>query len=190
MIWALLVGYVIGSIPSADAIARMRGHDLRRSGTGNPGTANALRVAGRGAAITILLVDLLKGAAAALLGEVLAQDAGAVWGGIAAVAGQVLNPWFGFRGGKGLGVTAGVTAVVWPWGLLVVLPFTVAGARLFNAAFGAVLGLTAYLVGAIGWASNDLPRAWGAATDDGLVWLAVGIVSLTLPKFIVDLVRR
>ena len=191
MIWALLIAAAIGSIPSADAIARLSGHDLRTSGSGNPGTANALRVAGRATAATVLLLDLAKGASAAIVGWALAGPGGAVLAGVAAVAGQILNPWFGFRGGKGLGVAAGVTAAVWPPGLLLVLPVTAAGARAFRAAAaGAILGLITYLAGTVIWASNDLSTWWGIPPDDRLVWLAIGIVVLTTPKFVGTIINR
>ena len=189
MIWAVLLGYLIGSIPSADVIARRSGHDLRSAGSRNPGTANALRVAGRKVAAIVLAIDIAKGATSVLVGSALAGAAGSVGAGVAAVAGQVLNPWFRFKGGKGLGVTAGVTAVAWPPGLLVVLPFAAGGAKFLRAAGGAILGLIAYLFGAILWAENDWATPWGAPTDDGLVWLAIGVAALTAPRFIGDLTR-
>ena len=102
----------------------------------------------------------------------------------------MLNPWFGFQGGKGLGVTAGVTAIAWPPGLLVVLPSTAIGARLLRAAGGALVGLATYVIGAVLWATYDWPNAWGLDTDDRLVWLAIGVITLTVPKFVGDLNRR
>lgn len=190
MIWALLVGYAIGSIPSTDAVSRIRGHDLRSSGSGNPGTANALRVAGKTTAATVLLIDLTKGATAVAAGSGLAGSWGAVGAGVAAIGGQVLNPWFRFRGGKGLGVAAGVTAVIWPIGMLIVMPVAAVGAKFFRAAGGAILGLTAYFVGAIAWAANDWPTWWGFDPDDRLVWMAIGVMALAAPKFVRELVHR
>ncbi len=190
MIWAILIGYAIGSIPSADAVARWHGHDLRSSGSGNPGTANALRVAGRVVAVTVLGIDIAKGAIAVAIGSGLADTGGAIGAGVAAIAGQVLNPWFGFDGGKGLGVTAGVTSIAWPPGVLIVLPFAALGAKLFRAAAGAILGLISYQIGAILWAANDWNTWWGVPPDDRLVWMAIGVVALTAPKFIDDLSRR
>jgi glycerol-3-phosphate acyltransferase PlsY len=187
VIWALLLGYAIGSLPSADLIARMRGHDLRNSGTGNPGTANALRVAGRSTAAVVLTIDMAKGAIAVMVGAGLGDTGGSMAAGLAAIAGQVFNPWFWFGGGKGLGVAAGVTAVAWPPGLLMVLPITALGARLLTAASGAILGLVAYSVGAVLWATHDWPTWWGLPPDDLLVWLAIGVVALTAPKFVSDL---
>lgn len=190
MIWALLTGYVIGSLPSADTIARIRGHDLRSSGTRNPGTANALRVAGRATAAIILAIDVAKGTGAVIAGSGLAGTGGEIAAGVAAIAGQVLNPWFGFKGGKGLGVTGGVTALTWPPGLLVALPLIALGAKLLRAAGGAIVGLSAYLAGSILWAANDWPMWWGVPSDDRLVWMAIGVVALTTPKFIGDLTHR
>lgn len=190
MIWALLAGYAIGSIPSADAVSRIRGHDLRSSGSGNPGTANALIVAGKATAGTVLLIDLAKGAIAVAAGNGLAGSWGAVGAGVAAIGGQVLNPWFRFRGGKGLGVASGVTAVIWPIGMLIVMPVAAVGAKLFRAAGGAILGLTAHFVGAIAWAANDWPMWWGFEPDDQLVWMAIGVMTLTAPKFVQELVHR
>jgi glycerol-3-phosphate acyltransferase PlsY len=190
LIWALLVGYAIGSIPSADSVSRLRGHDLRSSGSGNPGTANALRVAGRTTAATILLIDLAKGAVAVMVGNGLAGSGGAMAAGVAAIGGQVLNPWFRFRGGKGLGVASGVTAVIWPVGMLIVMPVTAVAAKFFRAAGGAILGLAAYFLGAVAWATNDWPTWWGFDPDDRLVWLAIGVIALTAPKFVAELVQR
>lgn len=189
MIAALVLGFLIGTIPSADAIGRLRGHDLRTAGSGNPGTANALRVGGPWTAAMVLIVDLAKGVTAALAGGALAADGGTAAAGIAAVAGQILNPWFGFRGGKGLGVAGGMTLVVWPVGLLLVLPVIAVGAKLLRSAGGALLGMLTYLVGTIVWAANDWPNAWGITTDDTLVWTAIGVVTLAAPKFVSDLGR-
>jgi glycerol-3-phosphate acyltransferase PlsY len=189
VIWAILSGFAIGSIPSADLIGRIRGYDLRSSGSGNPGTANALRVAGRGTALIVLALDLAKGAAAALAGWAIASDAGALAGGVSAVAGQIANPWFGFRGGKGLGVTGGVTLALWPPGALLVLPVVALGAKLLRSAGGALAGLTAYLVGTVVWAANSWPTWWGVPADDHLVWAGIGIFALAAPKFVRDLAR-
>ncbi len=190
MITAILTGYLIGSLPSADAIGRMRGHNLRTTGSGNPGTVNALRVGGPLTAGLVLLVDLAKGATAVLVGGAVTGAAGAIAAGVAAVAGQILNPWFAFRGGKGLGVTGGVTLVVWPPGLLLMLPIVAVGARfLRSSSGGALVGLAAYLGGTVLWAANGWPMWWGIPADDRLVWCAIGITVLAAPKFARDLAR-
>lgn len=187
---ALLIGFGIGSIPSAHLLALMAGHNLRREGTGNPGTANALGVGGKKLAASVLLMDILKGAIAVQLGAALAGNAGAVAGGLAAIAGQILNPWFRFRGGKGLGVTGGVTFAAWPLGLIVAAPFMAGSARLTgSAAKGALLGLAFYAAAATLWTMLDLPIGWGLDTGVALVALGTGVLLLTSPKFIADLRR-
>ena len=190
MMWALAFGYLIGSVPTADLLARRRGVDLRSRGTGNPGAANALRVGGRGLAAAVLGLDLLKGAGAALLGATIAGDGTAVVAGLAAIAGQIHNPWFGFKGGKGLAVTGGTLAVLWPPGLLVTLPVLGAVSPALGSALGSLVALATMGGAAVVWARRDWAMAWGIAPDDLLVWYAIGVIALTAPKFLAGLGRR
>lgn len=190
MILAVVAGLAMGSFPTADLLARTRRIDLRRSGSGNPGTANALRVGGVGLALAVLGLDLAKGAGAALTGAAMGGDRTAVAASLAAVAGQVLNPWFRFRGGKGLGVAAGTGLVIWPQGLLITLVVTGAGARVAGSATGALAGLGALSVAATPWVVNAWPTAWGVAPEAALAWYAVGVAGLTAPKFVRSLLRR
>lgn len=183
MIWAVVSGFLIGSLPTADLVARGRGLDLRRTGTGNPGAANALRVGGRGLAAAVLILDLLKGAAAAGAGGLIGGSRAAAAAAVAAVAGQIHNPWFGFRGGKGLGVSAGATMALWPGGLVATLPILAGVTRLVGTAAGTVIAVVWYVAAAAWWASRDWIVPWGLPTDDGLVWFALGVAVLVIPKF-------
>ena len=190
MIWCLLIGYVIGSIPSADAVGRARGIDLRLTGSGNPGAANALRWGGPGMAATVLALDLVKGAAAALIGRKITGDAGGVAAAVMAIWGQVANPWHGFKGGKGLGVTGGATAVLWPPGVVVVAPIIALTAKTLGAAVAGLAGITTLFALSIVWAADGWPVAWGIAPDDALVWFTIWVGVLTAPKFIAALLER
>jgi len=183
MIWAILFGYFSGSLPTADLVARVRGVDLRSSGSGNPGAANALQVGGRGLAAVVLALDLLKGAAAAIVGAAIDGDSTAIAAAVAAVLAQVHNPWFGFHGGKGLGVTAGTALVVWPAGLLVTLPVLGAAAKGLRSAAGSLVALGWFFGASLLWASKGWSTQWGIVADDTLVWYAIAIVGLTAPKF-------
>nr|NIS43937.1 glycerol-3-phosphate acyltransferase [Desulfuromonadales bacterium] len=187
---ALLIGFAVGTVPSAHLLGRLAGHNLRLEGTGNPGTANALVVGGRKLAGAVLVMDIAKGVIAVQLGLGLAGTAGAVAGGLAAIAGQILNPWFRFRGGKGLGVTGGVTIAAWPLGLVVAAPFMAGSAKLMgSAAKGAILGLAFYAAAALAWVTFDLPVGWGIDADTALMALGIGVVVITGPKFVADLRR-
>lgn len=187
MIWALLFGYLAGSLPTADLLARLLGVDLRSSGSGNPGAANALRVGGRGMAAMVLILDLVKGASAAVVGAAVDGDSTAIAAAVAAVLAQVHNPWFGFRGGKGLGVTAGTALVVWPAGLLVTLPVLAIAARVLRSAGGTLVGLGWFLGASLLWANGRWSTNWGVVADDTLVWYAIAIVVITAPKFVASI---
>jgi len=125
--WMLLAGYLLGSLSGSLILGRLRGVDIRSMGSGNAGGTNALRSVGWAFALGVVLVDIGKGVAAALLpllsplfSEVLPvslSSAGALCG-LAAVAGHVWPVFFGFRGGKGAGTAVGAVAVVAPWCIL------------------------------------------------------------------------
>ena len=183
----VLGGYLWGGIPTADYLARIRGVDLRESGSRNPGANNARRLGGAGLGAAVLVLEMAKGALAAQAGWALAGDVGAALTGLAAIAGNVYNPYFRGRGGKGLGITAGVTLLTWPLGLLVVAAVLALGLAVFRASGKAtLLALTAYVLFASVWAWWGLPRAWGLQPALPLVALAVGVTLLISPKALND----
>ncbi len=116
---ALLLGYLLGSIPFGVLLTRMAGAgDLRQIGSGNIGATNVLRTGRKGLAAATLLLDLAKGAAAVLLAEKLFPGM-AMLGGIGAFIGHCYPVWLKFRGGKGVATLMGiVVALHWPSGLV------------------------------------------------------------------------
>ncbi len=131
----LIGGFLIGSIPFGLILGRVFfKSDIRSSGSGNIGAANAARTYGRGAGIAVFVLDALKGIAAVLLAKLLIghpaddplniHDGIAPLVGLAAVLGHCYSPWLGLRGGKGVatffgtlcalsGYGAAIFAVVW-----------------------------------------------------------------------------
>ena len=120
----LLGGYLLGSFPSGWLAARwLAGVDLRQEGSGSTGATNVLRVVGKGPALVVFLLDVLKGALAVLVAGVLITQNQAGWSsdiwlvaaGLAALAGHIWPVWLNFRGGKavatGLGMLLGLA---WP----------------------------------------------------------------------------
>lgn len=110
------IGYLVGSVPFAWLLARrVRGIDIRLTGSGNVGAANAYRATGPGVAALVVALDLAKGACAVLVanraGQVIGVQAAS---GVAAVLGHVFPVWLGFRGGKGVATACGVFAVLAP----------------------------------------------------------------------------
>ncbi len=117
---AVVMGYLIGSVPFGLILTRMFGAgDLRAIGSGNIGATNVLRTGRKGLAAATLLLDLAKGlvavlAARALFGEALTEQAA-----IGAFAGHCFPVWLAFRGGKGVATTAGIClGLAWPIGAI------------------------------------------------------------------------
>jgi len=111
-----VVGYFIGAVSFAVIIARSRGVDIFKEGSGNPGATNVKRVLGSKAGNTVFALDALKGFAAA--GWPLIAFAGdqrlAVVGLIAAILGHSFSIFLKFRGGKGVATTiGGLLALMW-----------------------------------------------------------------------------
>jgi glycerol-3-phosphate acyltransferase PlsY len=110
---AVLLAYLVGSVPFAFLLARRGGIDLRRAGSGNVGAANVLRTRGVGQAVAAMCLDGAKGALAVLLAQRLTiGDATPVAAGVASIVGHVYPVWLRFRGGKGVATAAGVFAML------------------------------------------------------------------------------
>ena len=112
---ALIVGYLLGSIPFGLLLTKFAGTgDIRSVGSGNIGATNVLRTGRKGLAAGTLFGDMLKGTVAVLLMHRLGgTDAGLV-AGLGAVLGHVFPVWLGFKGGKGVATYIGVLiAVSW-----------------------------------------------------------------------------
>jgi len=109
MLFVLLAGYLLGSIPFGLLLTRLAGAgDIRTIGSGSIGATNVLRTGRWGLAAATVLLDGGKGAVAVLLGiSVAGYDAGYI-AGVLAVVGHVFPVWLRFRGGKGVATGFGV----------------------------------------------------------------------------------
>jgi glycerol-3-phosphate acyltransferase PlsY len=126
-ILALLVAYLLGSIPSAVWIGKwFYGVDVREHGSGNSGATNTFRVLGKKAGIPVLLCDVFKGWAAVMM-AVFATEAPhhsqdfvniQIALGVAAVIGHIFPLFAAFRGGKGIATLFGVILAVHPYACL------------------------------------------------------------------------
>lgn len=155
--FALLAGYLLGSIPFGLVLARLGGKgDIRNVGSGNIGATNVLRTGAKGLAAATLLLDAAKGAGAVLLAQQLWPEA-VRFAAAGALIGHLYPVWLKFKGGKGvatllgilvplLPVAALVYALVWLGLLLTVRISSVAG-----MAAAASAPLTAAVAGADEW---------------------------------------
>jgi glycerol-3-phosphate acyltransferase PlsY len=113
--WAVLLGFVFGSVPFGLILTRAAGlGDVRKIGSGSIGATNVLRTGNKGLAAATVLLDAAKAVIPVLVAK-------ALWPGtegiaaVAAVAGHCFTPWLAFKGGKGFASAAGaLLALAWP----------------------------------------------------------------------------
>ena len=121
----IFLSYLLGSINGALLIGRLRGVDIRQSGSGNAGGTNALRTQGKVFATGVMAIDILKGVVPTLVFPLIIlpgvgsdPDIARNWlmysCGLAAVVGHCYPIWFGFHGGKGAATAVGVIAAAAP----------------------------------------------------------------------------
>lgn len=114
---AVVLGYLLGSIPSAYIVTRMvTGKDIRRMGGGNVGGLNTYLEVGAKPALVVGIVDMGKGAAAVAIAYWLLDvpQLFVMLAGLAAVIGHMWMVFLKFSGGKGMGTTFGALAVLMP----------------------------------------------------------------------------
>lgn len=136
--FAVLAGYLIGSLPLGLLLARgWSGVDPRRVGSGNLGATNVYRTAGWGLGLTVMALDIAKGTGAVLLAARSGAGEGpTVAAGVAAVLGHVFPVWLRGRGGKGVATACGAFAVLAPLATVASLAafvVTVAATRVVSA---------------------------------------------------------
>ena len=181
----LVIGsYLIGSIPTGFVVARLRGVDIRKAGSGNIGATNVFRIVGKPAGVFVLLADASKGyiactllvrACAAWFGQphpAQALESASLLSGVAAILGHNYTCWLRFRGGKGIATSAGV--------LLAVTPIC------FATAFGLwliVFAASRYVSLASVSAAAVLPfGTWWSGANPPLIAITAGLAVLAIFK--------
>ncbi len=111
----LVLSFVVGSIPFGIIVAKTKGVDLRRVGSGNIGATNVLRSIGKWPAVLTVLGDILKGTLAVAAGRHF--GVGPLYEGligISAILGHIFSLFLGFKGGKGVATSLGVLVIYTP----------------------------------------------------------------------------
>jgi acyl phosphate:glycerol-3-phosphate acyltransferase len=173
----LVIAWLLGSLSGSLLIGRIYGLDIRKSGSGNAGGTNALRVAGWRFAALVVLIDVGKGALAAWMGAW--SPAWATTGpdlqwqaaacALAAIVGHCWPVFFGFRGGKGAGTAVGAVLVMAPLlaaGMFAVWVIVVAATRFVGLATvfaGLSFPLFAWLAGKPGDAEDGVMLVFAIA---------------------------
>ncbi len=117
---ALILGYLLGSIPFGLILTRLAGtQDLRSIGSGNIGATNVLRTGRKGLAAATLIGDMLKGTIAVIIAGYFGGPNAAMAAALGAFLGHLFPVWLKFHGGKGVAVYIGVLlGLFWPAALV------------------------------------------------------------------------
>lgn len=154
----MVLAYLSGSIPFSYLVARSRGVDLRKVGSGNVGGANVWRACGFGAFVVAAACDMLKGTLPTLVAlHIALLPPGAVMlvGG-AAILGHTFPIFLNFKGGKAVATSAGVLLAIFPLLLLIGITAWLSAflitrmssvGSLTAAAVELILGTVLYLLG-------------------------------------------
>ncbi|MET0179304.1 MAG: glycerol-3-phosphate 1-O-acyltransferase PlsY [Novosphingobium sp.] len=177
-IFALALGYLLGSVPFGLLLTRFGGAgDVRSVGSGNIGATNVLRTGHKGLAAATLLLDMAKGLAAVLIAwRFWPEYAGMA--ALGAFVGHCFPVWLGFRGGKGVATMLGVAlGLAWPVGLA------------YAVVWLGLLGLTRYSSVAGMSAAVAAPLAAAALGRTELVAVLAALALLVVLKHRENLAR-
>jgi glycerol-3-phosphate acyltransferase PlsY len=127
----MVVSYLLGSIPIGYIVGKVAGIDIRKSGSGNIGATNVLRVLGKKYGYAVFFLDALKGFAAVRICLALVSttpaarayaDFFALLGAVVCVVGHAFPIWLKFKGGKGVATSAGVIIGLMPLAAVILFP--------------------------------------------------------------------
>lgn len=141
----VLAAFLAGSIPFGVIIAKRRGVDIRKEGSGNIGATNVTRVMGLGAGALVLVLDVLKGVAATVFAQAwCGMDWVIALAGFTAILGHCFSPFLGGKGGKGVATALGAFIVISPALALVgIAVFLVVAGKTRVPALGSLSGMSA-----------------------------------------------
>lgn len=157
----LLIGYVFGLFQTAYFYGKAKGIDIRKYGSGNAGTTNALRVLGTKAGLIVLAGDCLKCIIAVCITRALFSTGHpeniyllCLYTGAGAVIGHNFPFYMGFKGGKGIAASAGLLASTdWRVMLVCLVVFVAAVAITRCVSLGSILVMICFFIGMVfcGW---------------------------------------
>ena len=142
-----IAAYLIGAINFATIIAKAKHMNIKKVGSGNPGTMNVLRSVGKVWGVLTFILDALKGVIAALVGRYLINGIDnfemLFLVGLFAIIGHIFPIYSKFKGGKGVATSMGVLMVA----CTIVGPITIAVLILFLTLYkygfvGSILAIT------------------------------------------------
>ena len=202
---ASVLGYLVGSFPAAHLVSKYAkrrnggpGPDVREAGSGNPGAVNVGKLLGRNWGLVVLAGDMIKGAAACVVGRAFIGDNGAYLAGTTSVVGHCFPPWSKFRGGKGVATSFGSSLVCFP--AYAPMDLAVATAAFFlskgraslaagpdaqpAARIGTLVASGAFSIAAVYWWSKRKGNLWGPKPTLGLPLYALATSGVIAYRFL------
>ena len=183
------VGYLVGSLSSADLAARFATAgqvDLRAAGSGNPGALNAIDTLGKRWGVAVAVADVAKGVTASVVGRSIGGDIGAHAGGTAAVVGHCYPVWSGFHGGKGVASASGQCIATFPAAVpieLVAVAIGILGPFKRRTQTTTVFITTTWVATSLLWWQRRWPNPWGPTPTIALPLAAAASSAVVLHRF-------
>jgi glycerol-3-phosphate acyltransferase PlsY len=167
---AFALAYLIGSIPFGLVLVKLTGGgDIRSIGSGNIGATNVLRTGSKKLAAATLLLDLLKGTAAVVIGLKWGMDTG-LMAGYGVILGHLYPVWLKFKGGKGVATALGVV-LGFSWLLCIIACATwLLSAILFRISSSAALIATGVLPAVAWFLTHDPQLTTFLVVIGALIW--------------------
>lgn len=185
----IIASYLLGSIPFGLIVGKLKGIDIRNSGSGNIGSTNAIRVLGKKWGFLASTFDVLKGAIIIVIIYIL--EGCNIWYnpfiingeslyiiyGIAAVIGHSFSIFLKFKGGKAVATSLGVITAVFPWCSLIIL-----------VVFSLTVALTKYV--SLGSTFSTIATVLGAYLIYGLCYAKWISATFTLIMALIILIKH
>jgi len=187
-----IIGYILGSLPTAYILLKRKGIDITKSGSGNVGAFNSLEVSkSKLTGFIVFAVDFTKGLVSVLLAKFLFgnQFEFQITALLFAVFSHCYSPWLKFKGGKGLATGAGGTIILMPvilglwiifWIFLYVYKKNI---QVANSAASGLVGLLAFFTSDILNKYSNPP----ATNNNFFGWMTLILFLVILTKHIIPL---
>ena len=145
MYWKIIIpvviAYLLGNISPSIILGKIHGIDIKKEGSGNAGTTNALRVLGKKAALITLVIDIGKGVLAVIIGRLVGGAAVGYICALAVFCGHIWPCFYSFKGGKGVATAFGaLLSVNWMLGLAALAVVAAGLALTQRMSVGSLLG--------------------------------------------------
>ena len=145
IIVSVVIAYLLGNISPSIILGKLHGIDIKKEGSGNAGTTNALRVLGKKAALITLVIDIGKGVLAVVIGRLMGGDEVGYLCAMAVFCGHIWPCFYSFKGGKGVATAFGaLLAVNWMLGLAALAVVAVGLAITQRMSVGSLLGAVTF----------------------------------------------